>query len=166
LKVQTVKHFSLNVSKSNTNIPVHIGIQELKKIAYLTLLPPFIKWSKNDFLNTSDLHLHFKDWVELIALGSGNKDIDAISSKFFLPKGKSKTIQLHPNNVLELYLELIFDRYAEVLNRLEEMEEESVTQVCLVFLKVYCFLKPHLDPNARSSLQDETILYHRNGGQQ
>jgi hypothetical protein len=107
-----------------------------------------------------------KDWVELIPLGSGNKDIDAISSKFFLPKGKLETIQFHPNKVLELYLELIFDKYAEVLNRLEEMEEESVTQVCLVFLKVYCFLKPHSDPNARSSLQDETILYHRNGGQQ
>jgi hypothetical protein len=155
-----------NISETISNIPVHIGIQELKNIAYLTLLSPFIKWSKNDFLNTSDLHLCFKDWVELIPLESSNEDINAILSKFFLSKAKLKTIQFHPNKVLELYLELIFDRYAEVLNWLEEMEEELVTQVCLVFLKVYCFLKPHLDPNAGSSLQDETILYHRNGGQQ
>jgi hypothetical protein len=105
-----------NISETISNIPVHIGIQELKNIAYLTLLPPFIKWSKNDFLNTSDLCLRFKDWMELIPLGSSNEDVDAISSKFFLPKGKSKTIQFHPNKVLELYLELIFDRYAEVLN--------------------------------------------------
>ena len=125
-----------NISETISNIPVHIGVQELKNIVYLTLLPPFIKWSKNDFPNTSDLHLHFKDWVELIPLGSGNEDVDAISSKFFLPKGKSKTIQFYPNKVLELYLELVFDRYAEILNRLEEMEEESAAQVCLVVLKV------------------------------
>jgi len=126
-----------NISETISNIPVHIGVQELKNIVYLTLLPPFIKWSKNDSLDTSDLRLRFKDWVELIPLGSGHEDVDAISSKFFLPKGKSKTIQFHPNKVLELYLELIFDRYAEILNRLEDMEEEELaTQVCLFFLKV------------------------------
>src|SRR5271155_1538187 len=119
-----------NISETISNLPVHIGVRELKNIVYLMLLPPFIKWSKNDSLNTSDLHLRFKDWVELIPLGSGNEDVDAISSKFFLPKGKSKMIQFHPNKVLELYLELIFDRYAEILNRLEDMEEESAAQVC------------------------------------
>ena len=123
-----------NISEMISNIPVHIGVRELKNIVYLTLLPPFIKWSKNDSLNTSDLCLRFKDWVELIPLGSGNEDVDAISSKFFLPKGKSKTIQFHPNKVLELYLELIFDRYAEILNRLEDMEEESAAQVCFFSL--------------------------------
>jgi hypothetical protein len=77
-----------NISETISNIPVHIGVQELKNIAYLTLLPPFIKWSKNDFLNISDLCLCFKDWVELIPLGSGNEDVDAITRTL---------MQFHPN---------------------------------------------------------------------
>ncbi|KAF8233820.1 hypothetical protein L208DRAFT_1377117 [Tricholoma matsutake] len=49
-----------------------------------------------------------------------------ISAKFFLPKGKSKTIQFTPNKVLELYLELAYNRYAEILGHLEDMEDEPM----------------------------------------
>jgi hypothetical protein len=45
--------------------------------------------------------------VELIPAGPDDEDVGAISSRFFLLKGKSKTIQFHPNKVLELYLELV-----------------------------------------------------------
>ena len=34
--------------------------------------------------------------------GPGNEDVGVISSRFFLPKGKFKVIQFHPNKVLEL----------------------------------------------------------------
>ena len=114
--------FLQNISKTIFNIPVYISVQELKRIMYFTLLPPFIKWLKEGFtLAFEDLQLHFKDWVELIPVGSNNEDVNMISSKFFLPKGKAKTVQFHPNKVLELYLELPYDKYIEVQNYLEDL---------------------------------------------
>ena len=85
-----------------------------------------MKWSKDHTLAIEDLQLRFKDWVELIPAGPDNEDVGAISSRFFLPKGKSKTIQFHPNKVLELYLELAHDKYAEIQNYLEDIEDELV----------------------------------------
>jgi hypothetical protein len=35
-----------------------------------------------------------------------------------------KTIQFKPNSKLELYLELAYDRYAEILARMEDIEED------------------------------------------
>jgi hypothetical protein len=118
---------------------VHIGVRELKNIAYLTLLPPFLIWSKDDILAMEDLRLRFKDWVELIPLGHGDEDVGAISSKFFQPKGRSKTIQFNPNKVLELYLELAYNRHAEILGRLEDIEVEPV---CLLHLRTIFISKP------------------------
>jgi hypothetical protein len=118
--------YSQNISETIFNIPVHIGVQELKNIAYLTLLPPFLIWSKDDILAIKDLCLRFKDWVELIPLEHGHEDVGTISSKFFQPKGRLKTIQFNPNKVLELYLELAYSRYAEILGHLEDMEDELV----------------------------------------
>jgi hypothetical protein len=117
-----------------SNIPVYIGIQELKRITYFTLLPPFMKWSQGYILAIEDLQLCSKDWVELIPAGPDNEDVGAISSKFFILKGKSKTIQFHPNKVLELYLELAYDKYAEVQNRLEDIKDGFV---CSQFILTY-----------------------------
>ena len=113
---------SQNISETISNIPVYIGVQELKHIAYFTLLPPFTKWSKDYNLAMEALRLQFEDWVELIPVGPGNKDMGAITSKFFLPKGKSKMIQFQSKKVLELYLELAYDRYTEILVHLEDMD--------------------------------------------
>ena len=89
---------------------------------YFTLLTPFIKWSKEGCtLASEDPWLCFKDWVKLIPVGSNNEDVNAISSKFFLSKGKTKTVQFHPNKVLELYLELPHDKYIEVQNYLKDL---------------------------------------------
>ena len=72
-----------------------------------------------------DFRLRFKDWVELVPAGPGNEDVNAISSKFFLPKGKMKTLQFISNKVLELYMELAHDQYAKILAQLEEMIDET-----------------------------------------
>jgi hypothetical protein len=90
-----------------------------------------VKWSKDENLAVEDLRLRFKDWVELMALGPGHEDVGAISSKFFLPKGKSRVPQFHPNKVLDLYLELAYDRYAEILANLEDEEVQLVRSVHL-----------------------------------
>jgi hypothetical protein len=60
--------------------------------------------------------------VELIPAGPGDEDINAISSKFFLPKGKMKTLQFSLKKVLELYLELAHDRYANIVAHLEDID--------------------------------------------
>ena len=52
---------SQNISETISNIPVYIGVQELKRIAYFTLFPPFTKWSKDYNLAMEDLQLRFKD---------------------------------------------------------------------------------------------------------
>ena len=54
-----------------------------------------------------------------------------ISAKFFQLKERSKGIQFNPNKVLELYLELAYNWYAEILRCLEDMEDEPV---CLLYL--------------------------------
>ena len=56
----------------------------------------------------------------------GPKDVNAISSKFFVPKGKTKTLQFQANKVLDLYLELSNDRYREILDHLDDIENSAV----------------------------------------
>jgi hypothetical protein len=120
-----------NISETVSNIPLHIGVKDLKAIAYFTLLPLFSKWSKQFPLSIDDLQLRFKDWVELIPLGDkdNGEDVNAISSKFFVPKGKSKALQFQPNKVLDLYLELSNDRYREILDHLDDIENNAVCHI-------------------------------------
>lgn len=83
-----------------------------------------MKWSKGYTLAIKDLWLRFKDWVELIPAGPNNEDVSAILSKKLLLKGKSKMIQFNSNKVLELYLELPYDKYAEILKYLDHIEDQ------------------------------------------
>ena len=126
-----------NVSETIPNIPLHIGVKDLKAVAYFTLLPPFTNWSKYYMLPVNKLRLRFKDWVELIPLGPDNEDINAISSKFYVPKGKSKVLQFQSNKVLELYLEISHETYSEVLDHLEELQNEEVHLLSITSLHIY-----------------------------
>lgn len=112
---------SQNISETISNIPLHIGVRDLKAVAYFTLLPLFVKWSKNHALSIEDLRLRFKEWVELIPQGPDDEDINAISNKFYVPKGKSKTLQFQPSKVLDLYLEIGYETYSRVMEHLEEL---------------------------------------------
>ena len=102
-----------------SNIPLYIGVKDLKSVTYFTLLPLFVKWSKNHALSINDLWLHFKEWVKLIPLGPDDEDINVISSKFFQPKGKLKVLHFQSNKVLDLYLEISYEVYTQVLECLE-----------------------------------------------
>jgi hypothetical protein len=117
---------SQNISETISNIPLYIGVRDLKTIAYFTLLPLFVKWSKNQPLSIDDLRLRFKDWVELIAQGPGDEDVNAISNKFFMPKGKTKVLQFQRNKVLDLYLEMAYDTYSQILDHFAELENAEV----------------------------------------
>ena len=52
--VSNHSHLLQNLSETVSNIPVYIGVQELKRIAYFTL-PPFMKWSRDYTLSIEDL---------------------------------------------------------------------------------------------------------------
>jgi hypothetical protein len=108
-------------------VPVHIGVHDLKVIAFLTAQAPFLKWSKNAQISIDDLRLRNKDWVEMVPV-PGTPDIDAIASKFFVKRGKSKVVQFYPGKGTEVILELSYEKLTEVIIRLEELE--TVDVVC------------------------------------
>ena len=70
--------------------------------------------------------------MEVIHLGVKDNDVDAISSRFFVPKGKSKVPQFQPNKVLDLYLELSHERHIEVLDHIENAVCHSDSESCHV----------------------------------
>jgi hypothetical protein len=124
----------------------------------------FKKWSYNDTLAFEDLRLRFKNWVELVPLGTGDEDVNAISSRFFSPKGKSKTIQFCPGKGLELYLELAYSRYAEIMLRLEELEEGMVCFFDVVIVLLYSTNAVQIQPGPAA--QKMSISYITESDQQ
>lgn len=115
-----------NISETVSNVPLHIGVGNLKAIAYYTILPLFVKWSKNHPLSIDDLRLRSKEWVELIPLGPGAEDVEAISGKFLQQRGKSKAQQYRLSKVVELYLEISFEIYTKVSEHLDELQLEDI----------------------------------------
>ena len=116
-----------NISETVGNIPVYIGVEKLKKIAYFTILPLFTKWSNDAELSLCDLKLRLKDWVEIIPMGSGDEDVNAISKHFMVRKGNSTVPQFHTGGrPLQLYLELAYERYMDILEHQKEMEKQNV----------------------------------------
>jgi hypothetical protein len=148
-----------NISETVSNIPLHIGVQDLKAVAYFTLLPLYSRWSKDHSLSIDDLRLRFKDWVELIPLGPDNEDINAISSKFYVPKGKSKVLQFQPNKVLDLYLEISYETYSQVLERLEDLQNEEV-RYFIDDIEEKITYNSSVDRSSGATKEDEAILHH------
>lgn len=95
----------------------------------MTLHPLFLKWSNNIDISIDDIRLRNKDWVELVPM-LGAPDVDAISAKFFVAKGKSRALQFQSKGRADLYLELQVEKYLEIMTHLEsgdnhESESES-----------------------------------------
>jgi len=93
-----------DIFEALSNIPVHIGVQELKFIAYHALLPQYIKWSKNFSLTFEGCELRNKQWVEFVPK---HPDIDAVADKFFDCKGRNKTLKVFSASLrqgIEIYL--------------------------------------------------------------
>ena len=96
-------------------------------VAYFTVLPPFLKWSKDYPLSVDDVKLRSKNWVEMLLKGPGDQDIDAIKNKFFTIKGKAKTRQFLPNKVLDLYLGISHTLRCSIDNYVEELRINTMT---------------------------------------
>ena len=117
-----------------------------------------MKWSKDYPLSLDDLRLRTKEWVELIPLGSGDEDINAISSKFFAPRGKSKVIQFQSNKVLALYLELGYEQYRKALDHLDDLENEAVRTYAVMIRSTNRFALLHIDQGSASTKENVIII--------
>jgi hypothetical protein len=93
-----------DITETITNIPLRIGVQNLKSIAYFTILPLFLKWARDYPLSIDDVKLRTKNWVEMLPKGPDDEDVNAIEGELFTLKGKAKARQFLPNKVLDLYL--------------------------------------------------------------
>jgi len=99
-------------------VPVHIGATQLKQVCFVTLLPLFIKWSKEAELTIDQVRLRQKDWLELVPM-KDVEDVNVIAKKFFVQRGKNKMLVFHPGKGVELNLEIEHDLYLVVLARIE-----------------------------------------------
>ena len=132
-------HFILfvkDITETISNIPLRIGVSNLKTIAYFTILPPFLKWSHDYPLSIDDVKLRSKNWVEMLPKGPGDQDVDVIESEFFTFKGKAKTRQFLPNKVLDLYFGISHKLRCDIEHYVEELNT-NITSVCY-HLCSYC----------------------------
>ena len=56
-----------------------------------------------------------------------------------------KILQFQPNKVLDLYLELVYDKYAEILLHLADMDDQTVH---LFIYGLFIFVEPAIDVSA------------------
>lgn len=99
-----------NIAESMNNIPVNIGVKELKDIVFTMLLKPFFKWF-NDFpLSLDDVVLRDKNWVEYVALDP-QRDANAVSASFFSVKGRRGTKKFNPGQGIDVLLELPWEKF-------------------------------------------------------
>lgn len=116
-----------DITETISNIPLRIGVSNLKTIAYFTILPPFLKWSHDYPLSIDDVKMRSKNWVEMLPKGTGDQDVDAIESNFFTFKGKSKARQFLPNKVLDLYLGISHKLRCDIENYVEQLNTNSAS---------------------------------------
>ena len=110
-----------NLFESIPNVHVHIGAAELKSLVYFTLLPKYLQWSHDTPLKMDECELRTKDWVEILPKFP---DIDAISEKFFVFKGRNKTVKMfNAKSGIDLSLVIQHDMYEAILSHLQDLEE-------------------------------------------
>jgi hypothetical protein len=122
------------------NIPIHIGVHDLKSVAFLSLHPRFLKWSKGVAIQIDQVLLFDKDGAEMVPL-PGVPDVDAIASKFFVVKGKGKQLQFRPGKGLECYLELPTETYEKINKGLVDREDSNDEEPASVLVSTI-FLVP------------------------
>ena len=111
-----------DITETISNIPLCIGVRNLKNIAYFTILPLFLKWARDYPLSIDDVKLRSKNWVEMLPKGDELEDVNAIESEFFTVKGKTKARQFLPNKVLDLYLGISHLLKNEIEDHIESEE--------------------------------------------
>ena len=119
-----------NVSETQGNIPVHIGVRQLKTIAFYTILPAFLKWSNNYPLTFEDIRMRDKKWVEFVP---AEPDINAIAKDFYMFKTSGKAAANGGKKVFRtgqahLMLEIDCEKYQEILEYREQHRDSDGTK--------------------------------------
>ena len=78
-----------NLTKTINNLPVHVGVAQLKEICFVTILPLFLQWSENAELSLDDIHLRDTKWAGIVPI-PGLLDVNAIAKQFFPLQGKGE----------------------------------------------------------------------------
>ncbi|KAG2107911.1 uncharacterized protein F5147DRAFT_773895 [Suillus discolor] len=91
-----------DIVESISNIPYHIGANDLKTLVYLTLLPMFIKWSMGLTFTFEEAHLRLVSSFEEILPHPSGEDINAIASHFL--KTRNTKQQFNAGKGIELHL--------------------------------------------------------------
>lgn len=98
-----------------TDVPVHIGAVELKKLVHQKLLPKWVEFALGRGLQLEDFTLRDDKWAALLP-PVGLPDIDCIAAKCFTskkngaPQFRSKKIVLQLELKLDLALQVLDDR--------------------------------------------------------
>ena len=111
-----------NLYDAINNIPVHIGLSNLKHILYHALLPQFLEWSKGFPLSIEECELRDKNWVKLVPR---QPDIDIIADQFFEAKAKSKVKVFSAKKSADLSLCIKNEKYQEILQHIVDLDEGS-----------------------------------------
>ncbi|KIM36153.1 hypothetical protein M413DRAFT_449355 [Hebeloma cylindrosporum] len=109
-----------NLYEAVNNIPVHIGVSNLKHILYHALHPQFLDWSKGFPLSIEECELRDKNWVQLLPR---QPDIDAIAEQFFEAKARSKVKVFSAKKSADLSLCVKNEKYQDVLQHLIDLDE-------------------------------------------
>ena len=116
------------------DIPVHIGVRDLKLTGILAVAHKYTKWTNGLILRVDDVELRSATWEEYLPRAEGANDIDAIASRFFkIVRGKRKFER--GKKPLELVLALPYDLYETALAHREEAEDrdgvsKEMSKVC------------------------------------
>jgi hypothetical protein len=110
-----------NVTETIDSVPVHVGAYQLKYVCYLTVLHKFLEWSRGVPLDISEIRLRNKLWV-LIEPLNGIEDVDAVSKKFFEPRGKNKLTVFHAGTGVDLCIEISSEKYDKAFARREAVD--------------------------------------------
>jgi hypothetical protein len=102
-------------------------------------------------LMIEDVRLRTTNWVELVPL-AGVEDMNAIARQFFLPKGKNNTIQFQRGKGAELYLEIEYSKYLDIVRHIDELENPKVNRF-IVFMS--CIANAFLAFPAQVSANDD-----------
>ncbi|KAF8907004.1 hypothetical protein CPB84DRAFT_1959743 [Gymnopilus junonius] len=120
-----------NVMETQKNIPVHIGVEDLKILSFYTALPSFHIWSFDYPLDIQNIKLRDKNWVEFVPRAIDDRD--AISDQFFISIGGKTKGKKFKTGQAKLILELDYKVYQKIIQyreqKLDEQEaEERVKQ--------------------------------------
>ena len=111
-----------DIFEALSNIPVHIGANDLKWVLYHAVLPHYIKWSKGFPIQMDECQIRNKLWVELVPK---HPDVDAVAEHFFTSKGRNKGRVFTPKQGVELYLVITHEKYEAILQHLSDIDEVS-----------------------------------------